>query len=98
MGEGNVGIADYLRTFIEKCPGRALSLEIIVLDPRIMRHRDRPFWDAYRRMPAWEFARFLELADRGTPRAASLSPDPVAKEREDVEVSLRWTKALLSAS
>jgi hypothetical protein len=98
MGYGNVDIATYLRTFIAKCPGRPLSLEIIVTpEPRIMRYRDPAFWDAYRRTPAWEFSRFLTLVDRGAPVAAPPGDDPVAREREDVEASLQWTKALLSA-
>jgi sugar phosphate isomerase/epimerase len=96
MGEGNVGIATYLRTFLERCPGRTLSLEIIVLpEPRIMRYRDLEFWDAYRRMPAWEFARFLSHADRRAPTKPPIASDPVT-ERADVEASLQWTKALLS--
>ena len=30
MGEGNMGMEDYLRTYIQKCPGKAVSLEVIV--------------------------------------------------------------------
>ena len=30
MGEGNMGMEDYIRTYIEKCPGKAVSLEVIV--------------------------------------------------------------------
>ena len=37
MGEGNMGMEDYLRTYIAKCPGKAVSLEIIVSGhPRIV--------------------------------------------------------------
>ena len=35
MGDGNIGIDDYVRKYTELCPGRALSLEIIVTQPRI---------------------------------------------------------------
>src|SRR5205823_2006958 len=31
MGEGNVDIAKYVRSYLTRCPGRALSLEIIVI-------------------------------------------------------------------
>jgi sugar phosphate isomerase/epimerase len=97
MGEGNVNITGYLRTFVAKCPGRPLSLEIIVTpEPRILRFREAAFWEAYPRMPAWEFVRFLELVDRGSPSAAAPAGDPATREREDVEASLRWTKALLA--
>ena len=30
MGEGNMGMEEYLRTYIQKCPGKAVSLEVIV--------------------------------------------------------------------
>jgi len=96
MGEGNVRIGDYVRAFIERCPGRPLSLEIIVLPERLMAYRNPDFWEAYRDTPAWEFLRFQKLADTGRPVTPVASDDPVAREVEDVEASLRWTKALLA--
>ena len=96
MGEGNVDVARWIRTFATCCPGRALSLEIIVIpEPRIHAHRQSGFWDAYRRMPAWEFDRFEAIADAGTPYVVPPAADPVAREREDVEASLRWTTDFL---
>ena len=96
MGEGNIDIARYLKTFIEKCPGKPLSLEIIVIpEPRIMRYRDAEFWQAYRNMPAWAFERFAALADAGSPYEVPAFDDAVEREREDVEASLEWTSALL---
>ncbi len=98
MGEGNIGIEDYVREYATKCAGRALSLEIIVTGPRIFNYRDPSFWNAYRKAPAWEFARFMTLADKGTPREAPprLSGEAAAaRELADVEVSIRWTKAFL---
>lgn len=99
MGEGNVGIEDYVRKYAEKCPGRALSLEIIVTGPRYYNYRDPKFWDAYRSTPAWEFSRFLALAEKGTPKEAPprLTGEAAqAKEREDLEASIRWTQAFLA--
>jgi sugar phosphate isomerase/epimerase len=99
MGEGNIDIAKYIRTYIARCPGRALSLEIIVIpEPRVHAHRGPGFWDAYRNTPAWEFDRFQALADTGTPYAVPPIADPVTREREDVEASLEWTKAFLDAA
>jgi sugar phosphate isomerase/epimerase len=98
MGEGNIGMEDYIREYAAKCPGRALSLEVIVTGPRFYNYRDPKFWDAFRKTPAWEFARFLALAEKGTPREAPprLSREAaVARELEDVEASIRWTKAFL---
>jgi sugar phosphate isomerase/epimerase len=98
MGEGNIGIEDYIREYAAECPGRPLSLEIIVTGPRFFNYRAPKFWDAYRKTPAWEFARFLALADKGAPREPSprLTGDAaVASELADVEASIRWTKAFL---
>lgn len=98
MGEGTVGIEEWVRKYVERCPGRTLSLEIIVTGPRVFAYHDPKFWEPYRSTPAWEFARFLALAERGTLR---LAPPPLPKEaaaqreREDLEASLRYTQALL---
>jgi hypothetical protein len=46
MGEGNMGMEDYLRTYIQKCPGKAVSLEVIVsAQPRLFNYRDPKFWE-----------------------------------------------------
>ena len=98
MGDGNVGIAEYIKKFAERCPGKALSLEVIVTGPRPFNYLDPKFWEAYRKTPAWEFARFLALAEKGTP----CPPNPpvpreaaAAREREDLEASIRWTRQAL---
>jgi sugar phosphate isomerase/epimerase len=100
MGEGNVRIDDYVRKYAELCPGRALSMETIVTGPRVFAYRDHAFWDAYRDVPAWEFERFVEIAEKGTPRPApsrAASPEEARRrEREDLEASLEYTKKLLA--
>jgi 3-oxoisoapionate decarboxylase len=99
MGEGNVGIDEYVRKYQRLCPGRALSLEIIVTQPRIYPYLDPKFWDGFRTTPAWEFSRFLNLVEKGKPRPVE-PPVPkemaAQREREDVEASLRYTYQLLS--
>jgi sugar phosphate isomerase/epimerase len=98
MGEGNMGMEDYLRAYITKCPGRAVSLEVIVTGPRIWNYRNPQFWDIYRNTPAWEFARFLALCDRGKPvpePAADPAVTPAARQLASVEDSIRWTQAFL---
>jgi sugar phosphate isomerase/epimerase len=94
MGEGNVDLARYIRTYVDRCPGCAVSLELIMHRQRTFDYRDGEFWSAYRDTPAWEFARFLSRAERGTPRAAV---DPNGTERAvDVEKSLRWIADVLA--
>ncbi len=101
MGEGNVGIDDYVRKYRQLCPGRALSLEVIVTGPRIYPYLSDPkFWDAYRSTPAWEFSRFLALVEKGKPVPAppAVSKErAVEREREDLEASIQYTRRLLSA-
>jgi sugar phosphate isomerase/epimerase len=101
MGEGNVGIAEYIQKYRRLCAGRALSLEIIVTGPRIYPYLSDPkFWDAYRTTPAWEFSRFLAIAEKGKP----VPPEPpvvkgqeAERERQDLEASMRWTQEQLRA-
>jgi hypothetical protein len=69
-----------------------------VTGPRYYNYRDPKFWDAYRSTPAWEFSRFLALAEKGTPKEAPprLTGEAAqAKEREDLEKSIAWTKEFL---
>jgi sugar phosphate isomerase/epimerase len=99
-GEGNVRLDEWVREFVRRCPGRTLSLEVIVTGPRVFPYLDPKFWEAYRNTPAWEFARFLALAERGTPRPAppSISKEEAQKrEREDLEASLAWTRRILES-
>ena len=98
MGDGNVGIEDYVRKYAALCPGRAISLEIIVMGPRIFPYRDPKFWERYRNVRAWEFERFRALAENGKPRPdipAAPKEQQASREREDLEASLTFTKKLL---
>jgi len=98
MGEGNVDIDSYVRKYVAGCPGRALSMETIVTGPRIFPYRTAAFWDAYRDIPAWEFERFVEIAERGTPVPAPPPVNPETarrREREDLEACLAHTRQIL---
>jgi len=97
LGEGNVNIDEYCRKYAALCPGRALSMECIVMGPRMFPYRDPKFWDAYRDVPAWNFERFAEIAERGKPfeiPRVDRAQAP-AREREDLEASLAHAKQLL---
>jgi sugar phosphate isomerase/epimerase len=100
MGRGNVDIDSYVRKYIELCPGRALSLESIVFGPRILPYNERAFWDAFRKTPAWEFQRFLAIAERGKAYRDEPweSSQEAARQREALDESLAYTKRLIGAS
>lgn len=100
MGRGNVDIEGFVRKYIELCPGKALSLESILLGPRVFPYRDPAFWDAYRQTPAWEFERFIEIAERGKPYKpeSSKGVDELQLERQALDESLAYTKKLVSAA
>ena len=100
MGEGNMGMEDYIRTYVAKCPGKAVSLEVIVSGaPRNVNYTTPQFWNIYQNTPAWEFARFLALADKGTPKPAPPADPAVSRQQQnlaDVEASVKWTQELLA--
>lgn len=98
MGEGNVDIGGLLTKFIALCPGKAMSLEVIVMGPRVFPWRKSEFWKGYENVPAWNFARFASLAAAGKPQPASprlAKEEAIAKEREDLEASMRWARQYL---
>lgn len=99
MGEGNIGIESLLRRFLELCPGKSMSLEVIVMGPRPYPWRKPEFWDGYRGIPAPDFARFLNLAANGKPqppRPAVAKDQVAAVERADFEASMKWTRQFLA--
>jgi 3-oxoisoapionate decarboxylase len=99
MGDGNVDIDGWIRKFIQAKPGLPIVFENLVsARPRIHAIYDQKFWDNWRQMPAWEFSRFLAVADKGTPKPATpLAPGKTAGQQkiEDLEVCVRYTRELL---
>lgn len=96
MGEGNVRIDEYLTSFLSRCPGLPLTLEIIVMPaPRALPFRIAAFWEGYRRTPAWEFQRFLDLVDNGVPVPLPDGPVDPAAELANVERSVDWLRSFV---
>ena len=86
----------WVKRYHELCPGKPLSLEIIVTrQPRVHNYLDPAFWDNFRTTPASEFARFLRLAKQGKPHYPPNPPNAVEDERTSLERSLRYTQGLL---
>ena len=69
MGDGNIGIEEIIKTYVAKCPGKAVSLEVIVQGSwRLFNYRDPAAWELFQSVPASGFARFLALAEKGVPK------------------------------
>jgi sugar phosphate isomerase/epimerase len=99
FGEGNVDLRGWTQRFVQLCPGKAFSLEIInVRSPRSFDFLDPKFWTSYRDVPAWVFAGFLKRARQGSayekvpPGPPGAAPDSapfrqflIEQERRDVE-------------
>ena len=100
MGDGNVDIDGWIKTFIAAKPGMPIIFENLVSGrPRVHAINDPKFWNNWRKMPAWEYARFYALAEKGTPKLAT--PLPAGKTAgqqkiDDLETCVRYTRALLT--
>lgn len=96
-GEGNVGLDEFLRRYIALLPGRPVTLETIVVEPRALNFREAGFWNAFPNLPASQFARYLEMAEQGTPYSVvaqdwRVTPD---RERQNAETSLRHCRRIV---
>lgn len=95
MGDGGVvDLKHYFARFAELCPGVAVNIETIGGFAVEFPYLEPSFWEVWPRRTAAEFARFLRLAKRGTPREAYNGNDP-ARQREDLERSLRYCRDVL---
>lgn len=70
---------------------------IDVFGPRKLPYRQPAFWDAYRKTPAWEFERFVEIAENGKPYRDEPweTADEAKRERDALDESLAYTKETL---
>jgi 3-oxoisoapionate decarboxylase len=68
LGDGCVDFVKFVARFRELCPKSSMQLEIITgRPPTVLPYLETEFWKAFSKMPAWEFARFVELAKSGHP-------------------------------
>jgi sugar phosphate isomerase/epimerase len=108
LGDGSVDLVRFMQMFRKLCPSSAVQLEIITgRPPDVIPYLEPDFWQAFRKTPAWEFARFVALAKSGRPFMGAMvigeqsgnSPAIEAalkeQQRVDLERSLEYAKKKL---
>ena len=112
LGEGNVDLGRIVEILREKAPNPPVDLEIITgSNPKHLDYLlpESTFWQMYPDMPARDFARFVALAQKGTPRPIDQLVGPYnleglsdaeletfrAQQRQHFEASVRYAKEVL---
>jgi 3-oxoisoapionate decarboxylase len=113
LGQGNVDLRRIVEILAEQAPQVPINLEIITADdPRRLPYLDpaAPFWKLYPAMLARDFARFVRLAQRGTPGPLDQQTAPPgtrdlppgelgerlrAQQRQHFEQSVRYARDVL---
>jgi sugar phosphate isomerase/epimerase len=111
MGEGTVGIGEWSKQYIARCPKTNFTMEIIgTLPPRILNYLEADYWDVYQTTPAHEFARFLQHVAEGsaytqpilTADWGNLTPEIrsalAVEQRRQLERSVQYCKGILNIS
>ena len=75
-------------------------MEYCYLNGQILPFKEAKFWEPFRNTPAWEFERFLDIADRGKPYVDEPweKGDEARREREALDESLGHLKKILGRS
>jgi sugar phosphate isomerase/epimerase len=108
LGDGSVNFQKFVEVYKKVCPKAAMQLEIITgRAPTVLPYLEDNFWKVFPHTPAWEFARFVELAKSGHPYLGPMviggpgkQPPEIAaalkeQQRTDLERSLEWAKKKL---
>ncbi|MCC7176260.1 MAG: sugar phosphate isomerase/epimerase [Bryobacterales bacterium] len=109
LGDGSIDLQQLMALYRKLCPKAAFQHEVITgSGPRVLNYNEPEFWQVYPKMPAADFARFLNLARKGHPlmapmlipgRGANQPPEYEAavrvQARVDLERSLEYSKKTL---
>lgn len=102
MGAGNVDLKAYFERFAELCKQVPVHIETISGFNRELPYLKEEFWKAWTQVKAQDFARFLALAKRGTPRQPFSVPAGQDKKAADqayqkaeFEQSIKYCKEML---
>jgi sugar phosphate isomerase/epimerase len=111
MGDGSIDFKPIMALYRQLCPRATFQFEVITGSaPRILPYLEPDFWTAYPKMPAADFARFVNLAKKGHPlmapmliagagRGGSQPPEYQAaiqaQQRVDLEKSFDYAQKVL---
>ena len=109
MGDGSIDFQPIMALYRQSCPRATFQFEVLTgVEPKIMPYFEPDFWRAYPKMPAGDFARFVNLAKKGHPLMASMltargggSQPPEyqaalrAQQRVDLERSFEYARKVL---
>jgi hypothetical protein len=108
LGDGSVDFTRFVERYRKLCPAASIQLEIITgRPPEVLPYIEPDFWNAFQKMPAWEFARFVALAKSGRPflgimvigqrsdNSPALEAALKEQQRFDLERSLEYAKRKL---
>jgi sugar phosphate isomerase/epimerase len=108
LGDGSVNFHRFVELYRKLCSQAGMQLEIITgRPPTVLPYLEPDFWKVFPHMPAWEFARFVDLAKGGHPYLGAMviggagEQSPAIKaalreqERTDLERSLDYAKKVL---
>ncbi len=100
VGEGLVDFKAYAQRFAELAPGVPLQVETISGFARPFTWRAEEFWKIFPKMPAADFATFLNLARRGREIPSFQAPEgdgkkaaEIAYQKGEFERSIEWLRA-----
>jgi 3-oxoisoapionate decarboxylase len=95
MGEGNVGIREYLRRYVDLCPGKTISIEMITIEPRHLNCLEPEFMEAFPGVSDCELAGYLTMAEQGrapSPAETPAADESPARERADLDTCIRFCR------
>jgi 3-oxoisoapionate decarboxylase len=102
MGEGQVDFKAYFARYAELCPNAPVVLEIISEFAKPLPYLKDDFWGPYSKVRAREFAKYVALAKRGTPREPFKNPTGAdrqqalqAYQKAELERSLKYCREVL---
>jgi len=108
LGDGSVNFHRFVELYSKVCPHASMQLEVITgRAPTVLSYLEPDFWTVFPHTPAWEFARFVELAKSGHPYIGPMviggsGKQPPAieaalkeQQRTDLERSLEYAKKVL---